>query len=219
VRSLTLAAAIAALWLVPPAPAQSVRDVASSIELHYNRLATLATDFEQTLSYAGRQRASERGTLYLYRPQRMRWDYTRPQGKLLISDGEVIRMYNPHTNQVRTIRLEESADFRAPLAFLLGRVDFSRQFRNLALETIDGRPALTGEGRSGREAYGRVEFFYDPKEDYRITLLRVYGHDDSITEFRFTNERTNPRLDEDLFVFEAPEDAEILPETSLAEEN
>ena len=168
------------LGLAGPLAAQSepsVKEVARGIELHYNRLATFQTEFEQTLSYAGRERVREHGTLYLLRPQRMRWEYARPKGKLLVGDGQTLEMYNPYTNQVRKVRLDDSADLRAPLSFLLGRLDFSRQFKNLRFERIEGRRVLAGEGRTGREAYGRVEFYFEPDEDYRLSALKVFGRE------------------------------------------
>jgi outer membrane lipoprotein carrier protein len=204
---------------LPSIQAQSVSvgGVSRAIELHYNRLATLSIDFEQTLSYGGASRPSERGTVTLLRPNHMRWDYTSPKGKTLVGDGERLFMFNPYTNQVRTVLLNESVDLRAPLSFLLGRLDFSRQFQDLRFETIDGSQALVGEGRSGREAYSTVEFFFDPEQDYRLTHLRAHGHDESVTDFIFSNEKTNPRLDEALFRFESPAGAEILPETELGD--
>lgn len=195
----------------------SVGDVSQAIELHYNRLATLSIDFSQTLSFGGASRPSESGTVRLYRPQRMRWDYQQPKGKLLIGDGQRLYQYNPYTNQVRTILLDQSVDLRAPLSFLLGRLDFSRQFKNLRFETIDGKRALVGEGRTGKEAYTTVEFYFEPEQDYRLSALRAHGQDESVTDFIFSNERTNPDLDDKLFVFEAPAGAEILPETALSD--
>ena len=198
-------------------PGQNLGDVISGMELHYNRLGTLQIDFEQELRYAGSPRALERGTLYLLRPRRMRWDYTRPPGKLLVGDGEKLQMYNPNTNQVRTVYLDESADMRAPLAFLLGRLNLRRQFKNLKLDSR-GRPALIGEGRSGKEQYTQVEFYYDPAADYRLDEVKVLGRDESVTIFRFSNEVVNPRLDPALVEFTAPPDAEILPEQRLGEQ-
>jgi outer membrane lipoprotein carrier protein len=209
----------AALLAVSAAPAQDLGAVIQGMELHYNRLGTLQTDFEQTLEYAGQVRAVERGTLYLYRPQKMRWEYTKPKGKLLVGDGERMRMYSPTTNQVRTVMLGDSADMRAPLAFLLGRLSLRRQFRNLELKSIDGAPALVGEGRSGQENYSRVEFFYNAGADFRLDRVRVFGRDDSVTTFTFDRENVNIRLDESMFVFEPPPGAEILPEQSAGAED
>ena len=219
VTRFTVSTLLGLLLSAPLAQGQqaSIGQVTQAIELHYNRLATLSIDFSQTMSFGGASRPAQTGTVLLYRPSRMRWDYSEPKGQVLVGDGQRLYQYNPHTNQVRTVLLDESLDMRAPLAFLLGRLDFSRQFRNLRFETIDGKRALVGEGRTGREAYTTVEFYFEPAQDYRLSALRAHGQDESVTDFIFSNERTNPRLDEKLFTFEAPAGAEILPETALSD--
>jgi outer membrane lipoprotein carrier protein len=200
-------------------PAQDLGKVIEGMELHYNRLATLQTEFEQTLEYAGKLRDVQLGTLYLYRPQKMRWEYSKPKGRLLVADGQKLEMYHPFTNQVRTVMLTDSADMRAPLAFLLGRLNLRRQFKNLELTTIDGEKALVGEGRTGKEGYTRVEFFYDPAADFQLNKVRVYQRDDSITVFKFSNQILNVKLDETLFEFDPPPGAEILTEQTFGAED
>ncbi len=210
------ALAFAAAWLTTATlHGQSADRVVAAVELRYNRLATMRSDFEQSLEYAGRRRMIEAGTLYLRRPGKMRWDYTQPQGKIAIGDGDMFRIYNPYTNQVRQVKLDETADLRAPLAFLLGRMRLKRQFRNLRIETIEGESALVAEGRTGREYFSRVEFAYDP-DDFRLRRIAVYGRDDSINVFRFRNETLNPPLDLELFEFRSPQGAEILPVSSYS---
>lgn len=196
-------------------PAQHLGDVIEGMEFHYNRLATLQTEFEQTLLYGGSPRDVQRGTLYLYRPRKIRWDYTKPKGQLLIGDGEIMKMYSPRTNQVRTMQLTDTADMRAPLAFLLGGLNLRRQFKNLELATIDGKPAMVGQGRTGKEGFTKVEFFYDPGADFRLDKLQVYMRNDAIMVFTFDNEIVNVKLDESMFEFKAPPGAEILSEQQI----
>lgn len=205
-------ACVLPVWAAPLAAAE-LDDAAEGIELRYNRLATMQADFEQTQIYAGKTRDVQRGKVALLRPGKMRWDYTKPKGRLMIGDGELIQMYNPRTNQARTMRVGDEADMRAPLGFLLGRLRLKRQFKNLRLETVEGRKAMVGEGRTGGEAYDRVEFFYEP--DYRLTEIRAYGRDDSTTIFAFSNEVRNEPLADRLFIFQAPPGAEILEPVDL----
>lgn len=200
---------LAALLVLPGAAEPKLGDVLSAIEVHYNSLGTMRVEFAQTMEYQGGRRFHERGTLSLLRPQKMRWDYTEPAGKLLVGDGEVLHMYSPNTNQVRPVKLGDTGDLRAPLSFLLGRLRFRRQFRNLESATIDGQTAIVGEGRPGKDYFERVEFTYDP-EGYNFKRLRVFGRDGTVTTFAFAQEETNLKLDERLFVFQAPADAEIL---------
>ena len=196
-------------------PAQDLGDVVQGMEFHYNRLATLQTDFEQTTLYGGSTRDVQRGTLYLYRPRKIRWDYTKPSGQLLIGDGERMKMYSPRTNQVRTMQLTDTADMRAPLAFLLGGLNLRRQFKNLELAFIDGKTALVGQGRTGKEGFEKVEFFYDAAADFRLDKISVYMRNGATMIFEFDNEIVNVKLDEAMFEFTAPPGAEILSEQKI----
>lgn len=185
-------------------------EVLSGIERHYNSLGTMRVEFAQTVEYHGRPSLHERGTLSLLRPQKMRWDYREPEGKLLVGDGDLLHMYNPRANQVRPVRLDETGDLRAPLSFLLGRLNFRRQFRNLRFEVIGGVKTIVGDGRRGKDPYDRVEFSYDP-ETLDLKRLRVIGRDGTYTTtFAFADEERNVRLDESLFVFVPPAGAEVL---------
>lgn len=200
----------ATLALAAPMSAEEqLRNVLSGIESRYNGLATLTLQFEHTWSYASRPRRQEEGTLYLRRPMKMIWEYTKPAGKLLIGDGQVLHMYNPQANQVRRLNIIETGDLRTPLAFLLGRLRFQKLFRKLRVELLNNKNILVGEGRSGNEAYRRVEFTYDPL-DFRLLHLRVIGRDESINSFRFENERINVPLTPDRFHFHPPSGAEII---------
>ncbi len=192
--------------------AQSVDQAVNGVERRYNGLGSLKMGFEQTVEFAGRRRTSERGTVYLLRPGKMRWDYTDPEGKVAVSDGKIFRMYNPQTNQVRQVQLEAMADLRAPLSFLLGRMRLRRMFRNLRVEDHNGQPTLVGEGRGGQDFYSRVEFSYDPGE-FRITAIRIVGRDESVHAYRFEGEETNPSLSAATFEFQAPPGAEVVPLT------
>ncbi len=69
--------------------------------------------------------------LMLRKPGRMRWDYSQPTGKLFVSDGKFLWLYTPAENRVEKMKLQETDDMRAPLAFLLGKLHFDKEFRNL----------------------------------------------------------------------------------------
>ena len=213
-----------ALWpgqaLIPPGARAAPSDapelgtVLSRIERHYNSLATLRVKFSQTELYEGRPPRVERGTLSLLRPQKMRWEYTQPTGKLLVGNGKLLHMYNPNTNQVRPFRMDQTGDLRVPLSFLLGRLRFRRQFRNLRLEDIDGHTTLVGEGRPGKDYYHRVEFRYDP-DGFQLERLNIIGRDDTVTTFAFEDEVVNARMAPELFRFRPPPGAEVLQPAPL----
>ena len=123
-----------------------------------------------------------------------------------------MQMYNPRTNQVRRLKFSATADFRAPLSFLLGRLRLKRQFRNLRLIVGQEYGILLADGLTGREVYRDLEFRYEP-ETYRLIRIKLSGQDQSITTFEFNNEKTNVSIGLEQFEFSVPAGAEVLRET------
>ena len=118
------------------------------VEQRYNRAKTLQVHFMESYSVQGRARKSESGELTLRKPGSMRWDYTAPSGKLFVSDGKDVYLYTPDAHRVEKTKLKASDDMRAPLAFLLGKLDFAKDFRDFELKP-DGTNYL--HHRQGQE--------------------------------------------------------------------
>ncbi|MBM3725768.1 MAG: outer membrane lipoprotein chaperone LolA [Acidobacteria bacterium] len=201
---------IALLAVAAFAQAVSKPDAAllKSIEDRYNRAESLRVRFEQTYSGQGPGRRTESGTLLLRKPGRMRWDYDRPPGKLFLSDGGMAWFYTPSTNRAEKGKIKESEDLRAPLAFLLGRVDFKRDFKGATVDRGTGHPVVRALAKSENAPYERVEF--TAGEAGMIEALTVFGRDGSVMTFRFQGEETNPKLDRALFRFVPPPGVEVV---------
>jgi outer membrane lipoprotein carrier protein len=178
------------------------------VEERYNQAKSLQVSFEQSYSVQGRGKRTESGALAMKKPGRMRWDYAQPEGKLFLSDGKDIYFYSPSANRVEKMRLKESDDMRAPLAFLLGKLDFNRDFREYLIRPEGGRTWVTALPKSDKLPYRQVEFLFS--SDYRIERLRVLGQDQSLMEFSFQNERLNPPLEDTRFRFTMPAGAELV---------
>jgi len=201
------------LLAVPLLAADTVKDTALSIvlgglEFRYNRAKTLQVTFEESYMGSGRPRRSETGELSLQKPGKMRWEYTQPAGKLFLSDGKLIYYYNPLSKRAEKMKFKETEDMRAPLAFLLGKLDFQKDFTDFKLK-VDGDDKLViAKPKSEKLPYRQVEFTVSPQMEIR--RLIVSGHDDAVLIFRFSNERVNPTLGEQMFKFELPAGASWL---------
>lgn len=178
------------------------------VETRYNRTKTLQVLFQEDYTPPGKMRRSEKGILMLRRPGRMRWDYSQPAGKVLISDNKFLWIVNPTDKHVQKLKLQETEDTRAPLAFLLGKLDFDKEFKNLkgTPEGVDTR--IVGEPKSDNLPYSEVQFLVTP--DFRIREVRWTAFDNAITAFAFDQERLEPNLDPKLFVFVMPKDYELI---------
>lgn len=183
-----------------------VAKLLDEVERHYNGVRTLHVSFEETIAGPGRPRRTEAGELYLRKPGKMRWEYRTPAGKLFLSDGKDVFYYSPVTRRAEKVRLRETEDMRAPLAFLLGRLDFEKDFTNFSARADGGQTVIVATPKSEKMPYKQVEFSVSPQREIR--RLAVTGHDAALLTFLFANERMNPALDEALFKFALPAGAQ-----------
>ena len=187
--------------LTAPAPAVDLKALIAAVERRYNSARTMEAGFEQAYLSQGRRRV-ERGQLSLRKPGRMRWEYTNPAGKLFIADGKYVWMFSPATGKAERAKLKASDDERAPLAFLLGKLDFSRLFRDFELIESGGATVIRALPKSDRVPYTSVEFVVSGQGE--IQRLKVANGDGSMTEYAFTNQRMNGAVDDAKFRFVPP---------------
>src|SRR6185503_15622065 len=178
-----------------------------AVEDRYNRAQTLQIDFSEGYSAQGKTRKPETGTLFLRKPGRMRWQYTSPAGKLFLSDGKFVYLLVPDSQRVEKRKVKESEDMRAPLAFLLGRLHFEKDFRSFASRAEGEDTWITADPKSPDLPYTKVEFQVTPQ--FQIRRVRVTGQDMSVLDFRFDQEKLNPALDAKLFQFQLPQGAMV----------
>ena len=201
------------LTLVAPLAAFAQDDLThllQAIETRYNSPRTLQVLFEQSFSGAGRLTRTERGILYIQKPGRMLWEYSTPPGKFFLADGKFAYFYTPSTQQVSRTPLKESDDLRAPLAFLMGRLDFQRDFKEFRTHPEAADLYIAATPKSEKAPYTQVEFLVTPSR--QIRLLKVTGQDRSMMEYRLAGEMLNPPLNARIFQFRLPEGARLLEE-------
>lgn len=178
------------------------------VEARYNKAKTLQVLFTEVYAPPNKARRTESGILMLRKPGKMRWVYSQPPGKLFISDGKQLWLYTPEDNRVEKMKMKETDDLRAPLAFLLGKLDFDKEFRNLQSTAEGAGTRITAEPKTDNLPYSAVEFLVAP--DNHIKEVKVTGFDRSILHFTFDQERVDPPLDGKLFQFQPPKGAELV---------
>ena len=199
------------MCLLPVSLAAQTPDLApmlKAVEARYNHAQTLQVVFHEAYTGPGQPRRSESGTLLLRKPGRMRWDYTSPQGKLFVADGKFLCLYTPSNQTVEKMKIKESDDMRAPLAFLLGKLHFDKEFRNVHGSPVAGGTRITADPKTDSLPYTKVEFVVGP--DSQIRRVQVTGYDQSVLEFEFDQEKLNPPLEAKLFQFRMPPGAELV---------
>ena len=177
----------------------------AGIEKRYNATQTLEVVFSETYTARARKRTGQ-GTLILRKPGKMRWQYT--DGNLFISDGEFIYSYFPEEKRAEKMKFKEAEDMRAPLAFLLGKLDFQRDFRqfNAAREGLDAR--IVAIPKSDKLPYSEVSFLATP--EFVIRRLVVKNYDNSTLQFDLSEEKRNTPAPDSLFRFAPPAGATLV---------
>src|SRR5574341_1303131 len=103
------ALALALLVAVGSVSAQSLDEVLRDIEGAYGRMTDLRADFTQTaFNKSLNQTIPAKGTVYLKRGGKLRWEFTEPTPQEIVSDGKKLWVYTPTLNQANVAEAPEA---------------------------------------------------------------------------------------------------------------
>ena len=201
--------------LASPVAATSAPDVhaiAQAVDDHYNHLRTLQAEFTESYRGAGTER-TESGSLWLKKPGKMRWEYRVPREKLFLSDGKSAWFYLPADRQVRRTDVRKLDDLRSPLGFLLGKTKLEKELQGLSW--APDVPPVTSDNlvlRGVPKALAdRIhEVLVEITPDHRITRIQFEEADESVTEYRFSQQQENNEIADQNFRFTPPPGVEVV---------
>jgi len=213
VAALTLALLVMATTV--PAAAQSLDDVVREIESVYSRMTDLRADFTQTaFNRSLNQTIPARGTVYLKKGGKLRWEYTEPTPQEIVSDGKKLWVYTPTLNQANVADAPEALAGPAG-SFLAGlgrlRTEFQVRFLNPAQpKDAEGNWALDLTPKQPLPTLTRLILSVDPKS-WEIRKAIVHDQFENTVTMRFTKMAVNSGLPEKTFTFVAPKGVVIVP--------
>lgn len=210
-----LVVALLALGAISGPAAQTMlspQELASRVQRRYDGIRDFEASFVQT--YEGgvlRTRSSERGTVAIKRPGRMRWVYTDPEPKEFISDGARIYSYLPEDKQV-IVGPVPAEDATTPALFLSGRGSVVRDFDASAVDLPNAPAGLVGLKLVPRRADPENEWLavgLDPAS-FQIRYLLAADRQGGRASFTFSNVRENRGLSDKMFEFRIPRGVDII---------
>jgi outer membrane lipoprotein carrier protein len=213
VAALTLALLVMATAV--PAAAQSLDDVVREIESVYGRMTDLRADFTQTaFNKSLNQTIPARGTVYLKKGGKLRWEYTEPTPQEIVSDGKKLWVYTPTLNQANVADAPEALAGPAG-SFLAGlgrlRTEFQVRFLNPAQpKDAEGNWALDLTPKQPLPTLTRLILSVDPKS-WEIRKAVVHDQFENTVTMQFTKMAVNSGLPERTFTFMAPKGVVIVP--------
>jgi outer membrane lipoprotein carrier protein len=211
------AVAIAALVLLVAAPvsAQSLDEVLREVEGVYGRMNDLRADFTQTaFNKSLNQTIPAKGTVYLKKGGKLRWEFTEPTPQEIVSDGKKLWVYTPTLNQANVAEAPEALAGPAG-SFLAGlgklRSEFQVRFLNPAQpKDTEGNWVLDLTPKQPLPTLARLILALDPKS-WEIKQAVVHDKFENTVTMRFTKMAVNSGLPDRTFTFVAPKGVVIVP--------
>jgi outer membrane lipoprotein carrier protein len=207
------------LSLAPATPTAQTRPapdaLARSLQQRYQGIRDLAADFVHT--YRGgvlRTQTTERGTVKIKKPGRMRWVYTAPEKKEFVSDGQKLYSYLPQDRQVMVSTLPPDDQATTPALFLTGKGDIGRDFTATYADTPapgapSGTVSLKLTPRREEPEYEYLVVALDPGtlQIRALTTRDRQGGDSTLT---FTNLKENQGISDNEFAFRVPRGVDVI---------
>lgn len=186
-------------------PARSADALARALQDRYQRILNFSADFVQT--YRGgalRTQARESGTVTIRKPGKMRWVYSDPEKKEIISDGQKLYMYFQAERRVIVGDVPPDGGAGTGAMFLAGRGDVSRDFTaSFAGNQPDLAIALQLTPRQSQPDYEHLVVTLDPAtlQIRALTTLDRLGGENALT---FSNMKENGNVSDRTFEFRIP---------------
>jgi outer membrane lipoprotein carrier protein len=208
---LLLLPAIAVGQARPPAA-----DTARALQQNYDRVRDFTADFTHT--YEGgvlKKKSTEKGTVQIKKPGKMRWEYTTPEKKTFVSDGVQIYSYVPADKQGIHSPVPKDDEATTAMLFLAGKGNLLRDFEVSYVEAPSADTvALRLDPRKKQRDYDWLIVAVD-KTSMQIRQLTAADQQGGRSTFQFSNYRENTGLPDSVFTFKFPKGTDVIAAGSI----
>ena len=143
------------------------------------------------------------GNLSLMKPNFLRWNVVSPMEQLVVSDGKLVWLYDPDLEQV--VIQSFSDDFMAnPISILLGNIDQLNNDFNV-IRSDDNSFSLSPKQKNS--LFLAIQLRFTDSVLSRIDYQDNFGQS---AQLFLTQVKLNPSLAKTAFVFDIPQDVDII---------
>jgi outer membrane lipoprotein carrier protein len=179
----------------------------AAVQSFYDKSQTFRSDFQQKFWVkAYNQEKSSRGRVTFAKPGKMDWVYDDPKNNRVVSDGNVIKVYEAANKQLYEQPIAKS-QYPAALSFLTGTGKLTDAF-DFALVSgqemqFSGGYVLVGTPKQPTPAYAKVLFYVDAATSQVRRVMIIDGQGNR-NRFDFVNPRVNEPIVPGQFTFTPP---------------
>ncbi|HTH25187.1 MAG TPA: outer membrane lipoprotein carrier protein LolA [Vicinamibacterales bacterium] len=206
------ALALASVWTLEAQNADPVA-LAAKVQQRYNGIKDIQGDFVQT--YEGgvlRTKTTERGTVAIKRPGKMRFIYIKPEKKEFVSDGNRLYTHLVADKQVIVSPAPGPDQGDIPAMFLAGQSDLARDYTPSFTPLPGAAPGLVTLKllpRKKSEEYESIGIGVDPAT-LQIQFLTAVDTQGGRSSFSFSNLKENRGLTDKQFEFRIPRGVDVV---------
>ena len=194
---------------------QTLDDVVRDVEASYARMTDLRAEFTQSaFNKSLNQTIPAKGTVYLKKGGKLRWEYTEPTAQEIVSDGKKLWVYTPTLNQANVGDAPEALAGPAG-SFLAGlgrlRAEFNVRFLNPAQpKDAEGNWVLDLTPKQPLPTLTRLILSLEGR-GWEVRKAVVHDQFENTVTMRFTKVAVNSGLPDRTFTFVAPKGVAIVP--------
>jgi len=207
-----VALVFASVWTLEAQTTDPVA-LAAKVQQRYNGIKDIQGDFVQT--YEGgvlRTKTTERGTVAIKRPGKMRFTYLKPEKKEFVSDGNRLYSHLVADKQVIVSPAPGPDQGDIPAMFLAGQSDLARDYTPSFTPlpgAATGLVTLKLVPKKKSEEYESIGIGVDPKT-LQIQFLTAVDIQGGRSSFSFSNLKENRGLTDKQFEFRIPRGVDVV---------
>jgi len=176
------------------------KDGKERLDEYLKGLSSLQSSFTQVTFNADRTQMMEaRGTFYLQRPGRFRWEYDTPNRQVIVADGKRVYLHDLDLEQV-SHQSQAKALRGTPALLLADGGPIEKHFSAKPIESRDGRDWVELTPKAADTDVVRIELGFGGRELDSMIMEDSFGQ---MTRLNFSATQRNPRLDPELFKVKA----------------
>ena len=191
----------------------NAESIAIRVQAFYDQTRTFQAGFKQEyfIKLHGEKRTSE-GRVAFEKPGRMSWKYDEPNGNRVVSDGNVLRVYERENAQMFEQPVNKS-QYPAALSFLMGQGELLKSFSLRLLDPtivkFEGGWVLEGTPKDPTPAYQKVLLYVDAATS-QVRQVLIIDAQGNRNKFVFESPQVNLAVPASEFNFTPPSGTQVV---------
>jgi outer membrane lipoprotein carrier protein len=203
----------------PAAPAPQAASAADTtatvnkVQAFYDTTTSFFSPFTQEFFVKSHNvRKESKGKVTFAKPGKMAWDYENPAGNRVVSDGNILKVYEAANKQMFEQNVDKS-QYPAALSFLTGTGKLGDSFTFLmypgASMNFPGGQVLVGTPKQPNAAYTKVLFYVDAAS-FHVRRALIVDAQGNRNRFDFVEPKVNLPVAEDTFKLIPPAGTQVI---------